>query len=201
MPAKRDPEATRTAILEAAEQAFLTKGFAEASTADIARKAGVTKSLIHHHFGSKEQLWKEIKVRRFSQYAEKQMEMLEQSEPSSELLRESIELYFQFLQRTPQLVRLFAWMFLEGDEECGDIEQQTLRKGAEIVRKTQEAGDLRSDVDPRHLLFSFLFLVEHWFQGRTHLCRDLDMDGPQEDLDAAYFQDMMKIFFEGVLPR
>ena len=201
MASKRDPEATRGAILDAAEQAFLSQGPAEASTASIAKQAGVTKSLIHHHFGSKQKLWDEVKVRLFGQYAKGQLAILEQSEPSAELLRESMELYFQFLQRTPQLVRLFAWMFLERDEECADIEHEILHKGVEALKSTQEAGELRADVDPRHLLVSFLFLVEHWFQSRSHLCRDLELEGSPEELDAAYFQDMMKIFFEGALPR
>jgi TetR/AcrR family transcriptional regulator len=201
MAAKRDPEATRTSILEAAEEIFLRQGFAEASTSTIARQAGVTKSLIHHHFGSKQQLWNEVKVHRFRQYADGQLAMLEQSRPTAELLRESMDLYFHFLQDTPQLVRLFAWMFLENDEECGEIEQRILKKGVETLKATQEAGHLRQDVDPRNLLFTFLFLVEHWFQARRHLCRDLEMEGTQEELDARYFQDMIKIFFEGVLPR
>lgn len=201
MAAKRDPEATRAAILDAAEDAFLAKGFAEASTAAIARRAGVTKSLIHHHFGSKQQLWTEVKVRRFSQYAEGQMAMLEQSAPTADLLRESIQLYFGFLQKNPGFVRLLAWMFLEGDEECGSLEQGVLAQGAETIRQAQEAGELRSDIDPGHMLFSFLFLAEHWFQGREHLCRDLQMEGTAAERDAAYFSDMVKIFFEGVLPR
>jgi len=201
MASKRDPEATRAAILDAAEEAFLSQGPGEASTASIAKKAGVTKSLIHHHFGSKESLWNEVKVRRFGQYAKGQLAMLEQSEPSADLLRGSMALYFEFLQKNPQLVRLFAWMFLEEDEECADIEHETLLKGVEAIRRTQEAGELRSDVDPRHLLMSFLFLVEHWFQSRGHLCRDLEMEGSPEELNSAYFQDMVKIFFEGVLPR
>ena len=42
MSTRRDPEATRAAILEAAEEAFLQKGVADASTSLIARRAGVT---------------------------------------------------------------------------------------------------------------------------------------------------------------
>ncbi|MCB1036945.1 MAG: TetR/AcrR family transcriptional regulator [Acidobacteria bacterium] len=201
MAAKRDPEATRMAILDAAEEAFLSKGFAEASTSAIARRAGVTKSLIHHHFGSKQQLWTQVKLRRFSQYADGQMAMLEQSAPTADLLRESIQLYFSFLQKNSEFVRLLAWMFLESDEECGAMEQGVLGRGVETIRKAQEEGELRADVDPGHMLFAFLFLAEHWFQSREHLCRDLEMGGSAEERDAAYFSDMVKIFFEGVLPR
>ena len=70
-----------------------------------------------------------------------------------------------------------------------------------MIRQAQEAGELRADVDPKHILLSFLFLAEHWFQGREHLCRDLEMEGTVEERDSAYFADMVKIFFEGVLPR
>ena len=64
----RNPEATRAAILDAAEKIFLGKGYGEASMSQIAAEAGVTKSLLHHYFGSKENLWTEVKTRRFSIY-------------------------------------------------------------------------------------------------------------------------------------
>ena len=48
---RHDPEASRAAILDAAERTFVDKGFAGASMSEIAERSGVTKSLIHHHFG------------------------------------------------------------------------------------------------------------------------------------------------------
>ncbi len=69
---RRDPEATRLAILDAAEAIFVEKGFAAASMSDIAARAVVTKSLIHHHFGSKEELWVEVKRRSVEEYAKAQ---------------------------------------------------------------------------------------------------------------------------------
>ncbi len=201
MAAKRDPEATCTAILEAAEEAFLRRGFAETSTAEIAKKAGVTKSLIHHHFGSKKKLWTVVKVRRFREYAERQKVMLEQTAPGEDLLRESLHLYFSFLQSNPQMIRLMAWMYLEEDDECSDLDRAVLNHGVDSIRQSQEEGSLRADIDPRHLLFAFLFLTQQWFQSREHLCRDLAMEGTAEELDDGYFKDMAKIFFEGVLPR
>ncbi|MBC8072705.1 MAG: helix-turn-helix transcriptional regulator, partial [Deltaproteobacteria bacterium] len=60
---RHDPEASRAAILDAAEATFVEKGFAGASMSEIAERSSVTKSLIHHHFGSKEALWSEVKRR------------------------------------------------------------------------------------------------------------------------------------------
>jgi len=46
----------REALLDAAERAILTEGFAGASTRRIAHEAGVPLSLVHYHFGGKEGL-------------------------------------------------------------------------------------------------------------------------------------------------
>ena len=48
-----DPEGTRAAILEAARRIFVERGPAAVALSEIAEASGVTKSLIHHHFGSK----------------------------------------------------------------------------------------------------------------------------------------------------
>ena len=199
----RDPEATRAAILDAAEEAFLAEGFDKTSTAAIARRAGVTKSLIHHHFGSKDGLWDEVKVRRFSRYAEQQMALLEQQEPSAELLRESMKMYFRFLRANPQLVRLMAWMFLEQDEdeECADLDRELTRAGIEKIRLSQERGDLRRDLNPGFILFTFIGIAQHWYQDKRWMLDKIGLSAGSEAVDEAYLEDAVKIFFEGVLPR
>ena len=53
---RRDPEASRAAILEAAREVFAERGYARATIREIARRAGVTHGLVMRHFGSKEQL-------------------------------------------------------------------------------------------------------------------------------------------------
>jgi AcrR family transcriptional regulator len=54
---RRDPVASRAAILAAAHAAFAEQGYARATIRDIARRAGVTHGLVMMHFGSKEQLF------------------------------------------------------------------------------------------------------------------------------------------------
>jgi TetR/AcrR family transcriptional regulator len=53
----RDREVTRAAILGAAEQEFALHGLEGARTEEIAERAGVTKGMIYHYFGSKEKLY------------------------------------------------------------------------------------------------------------------------------------------------
>lgn len=48
---------TRERIRHAAQEAFAAEGFAQATIRDIAGRAGVDPALVHHYFGSKEQLF------------------------------------------------------------------------------------------------------------------------------------------------
>ena len=47
----------RTAILDAAREQFGERGYAAASVRGIARTAGVDPALVHHYFGTKEQVF------------------------------------------------------------------------------------------------------------------------------------------------
>jgi len=202
----RDPEATRAAILDAAEEVFLARGFSAAPLSEIAQRAGVTKSLLHHHFESKKNLWAEVKVRRFQHYADVQKAMIEESRPDedAQVLRDSFEFYFRFLQQNPEIVRIMAWVFLEqeiDDDVCLHMDHELMSAGAERIKQGQEQGFLRGDVDPRLLLFTFVGICQHWFQDRGHVLEQIGDEVPPEVIDEKYLRDSMKIFFEGVLPR
>lgn len=56
----RDAEATKAAILDAAEEEFAQFGLSGAKTEAIAAKTGVTKAMIYYYFGSKEELYKAV---------------------------------------------------------------------------------------------------------------------------------------------
>jgi AcrR family transcriptional regulator len=58
-PRKRDAEATRAAILEAAKAQFAVLGYDCAVLRDIAREAGVDVALVKRYFGGKEALFLE----------------------------------------------------------------------------------------------------------------------------------------------
>lgn len=51
---------TREAILEAARKGFADRGYDGASIRHIATSAGVDPALVHHYFGSKDQLFLEV---------------------------------------------------------------------------------------------------------------------------------------------
>lgn len=165
---KHDPEASRAAILDAAERLFLERGFAGASMSGIAKISGVTKSLIHHHFGSKDALWQEIKRRRFASYHEQQIALFASDGPSAALLRESMRIYFHFLRDNPDTVRLMSWVQLEGDRALTEMIQELRDAGIAYLTAAQAAGVVRSDVPAPFILMTFVGLVRTWFDDPTH---------------------------------
>jgi len=198
----RDPEATRAAILDAAERVFLEHGFSAAPMSRIADEAGVSKGLLHHHFDSKVGLWREVKLRRFKVYSDRQMELIRESEPDSELLKVSMQEYFHFLQQNPEMVKILAWVFLEQDQDdCVELDHELTRAGIERIKEGQELGMLRADLNPGFILFTFIGLCQHWFQDKAHVLDSMGLSADSFAIDEAYLEDVTKIFFEGVLPR
>jgi AcrR family transcriptional regulator len=55
---QRDAERTRTAILNAAQTLFSTRGFAHTGVREVAELAGVNSALVGRYFGSKEGLYR-----------------------------------------------------------------------------------------------------------------------------------------------
>lgn len=56
---KADSDQTREMLLDAAIKLFARNGYNSVSTGDIAKAANFTQSMVHYHFGSKEQIWRD----------------------------------------------------------------------------------------------------------------------------------------------
>jgi TetR/AcrR family transcriptional regulator len=191
-----DPEATRNAILDAAEELFAASGFAAVSISDIARRAVVTKSLIHHHFGSKVDLWRAAKARGLDEFFAAQTRLLETREPDATLLRDSIEMYFRFLQQRPRVVRLMQWVRIEGDEGATEAGCDVIRLGARWIEVAQRRGLVRPDVSPSYVIASFIAAVEGWFQIRAGFSSVLHDD--PDTSDEAFLATWLALFLRGV---
>lgn len=199
---RRDPEATRQAILEAAQGLFVCHGPAGTSLSAIAKEADVTKSLIHHHFGSKEELWTAVQEQRFRAYFDIQKQMLLESDSTEHLLRDSIIAYFRFLQSDPDSVRFLMWHMLEsGEQPCPNQEKELFELGIAKIRESQEKGEIRADLEPFFIIKSMLALPMSWFQTRCMTVALIDSDITPERLDEMYLDDMVKHFLDGVRPR
>ncbi|MDQ7784031.1 MAG: TetR/AcrR family transcriptional regulator [Desulfomonilaceae bacterium] len=196
------PASTRNAILDAAEKIFIERGFSDTSMSKIAKAARVTKSLIHHHFGSKEQLWAEIKKRRFHEYFSVQKEQLAAADAGIESFKTCIINLFNVLRDDPEVVRLISWHLLDrAQTERHEDEKELTAMGHAKLLEGQELGYLRNDIDTRYMLISFFCLVFHWFMSKHEYLKWVGIEPDSITADDEYLENMLKIFFQGVLPR
>lgn len=201
-----DPEATRQAILEAANRVFVEHGVAETALSEVAKAAGVTKSLIHHHFGSKEELWNEVKRTNFTRYFEPILRTINDDLPHLDRLQRVITHMFFFLKENPDVARMMGWMALEKDQTNAELHDEVCSGGLQRIRESQRDGEIRGDVHPASVMSMFIILTSHWWHFRHAAERWADapteqamLQGPE--LDQQFFEDMMKIFLDGVRPR
>src|SRR3954467_6620801 len=110
----RDPGHTRALVIDAAERLFAERGFAATSMRDISAASGISHPLIHHHFGSKEDLYAAVKRRVVEGYARRvPVAAPATNRPLS--LRAEMRRILTYLTENELVFRLCAWTRLEGD--------------------------------------------------------------------------------------
>lgn len=92
------------AILAAAEQEFLEKGFDGARTVSIAERAGVTHAMLHYYYRTKEQLFQKIMDEKMQVFSSSVINALgDAGKPLLERLESGIRNHFDFLAANPRL--------------------------------------------------------------------------------------------------
>lgn len=119
----RSSDEVRKLLLAAAQDLFLSKGFAAATTRDIATKAGVAEGLLFRHFGTKAKLFEAAVFLPFQEAIESLISQWEQiratPHPENFLARTFTESVFDLLaDRSGQL--MFMMMTIEQYNANGD---------------------------------------------------------------------------------
>ncbi|WP_086825639.1 TetR/AcrR family transcriptional regulator [Allokutzneria sp. NRRL B-24872] len=91
--------ATRAALVDAGLRVFAESGFADASLADIAAAAGVTRGAAYHHFKDKAELYLAVVSEKWPVAAAEVWEPLTTEGPAESRLHEHLRRYFVALER------------------------------------------------------------------------------------------------------
>ena len=107
---------TEQFILEAAEAEFLEKGYGNAKTVAIAKRAGVSHSMLHYYYRTKEQLFQKIFKEKVQALSNMFSVVFEQNVDFTETLRLIIITQFRFVAQNQQLP-LFIFREILASEE------------------------------------------------------------------------------------
>lgn len=150
---KKIMNSTKRKILEAATEVFIQKGFSGASISDIAGKAGINQSLIYHHIGNKENLWKEVKRYLLADHGKSQpLEDTDFNQFISHIIKERVEVY----DSDPRILRLIQWQALEDQQELQGGTASAPLNWIKKISSLQESGNIKSNY-PAHLITVFIY--------------------------------------------
>lgn len=118
-PARNDAVMAREDILRQAFLAFARLGYDGVSQRQLASECGVSDSLLHHHFGSKQQLWQEAADSVFAPLVAQLLERLEalaRQGTAATTLRQNLPQALSFMMADPAALQ-FLFREGEGDSE------------------------------------------------------------------------------------
>jgi len=159
-PMRADAQRNRQRILQAAEAVFAEHG-PQASTEQVAQRAGVAIGTVFRHFPTKAELLQALMKRLLQQLTDEAGTLVEQGNPNTALL----EFFTHLVERTTANRSVVGLLATEGIEapiagalgSLSDVVQQLLQRG-------QRAGAIRTEV----LVDEVMALLASACQGALH---------------------------------
>lgn len=149
---------TREALLEAALTVFGERGYSAATLDEIAKRAGVTRGALYHHFGGKAELFLLVLQEGWTKATARLWTHLEGDAPPLDRVRRFLVAYFTALEREVSLRTLFQVM-MASTEGFPELEQglAAKRDGIEawtdsltsLFTEARRRGHLRVGLSPR----------------------------------------------------
>ncbi|CDF82538.1 putative transcriptional regulator [Pseudomonas knackmussii B13] len=197
----KDP-AKRHAILEAAKELFVTKGYDGSSMEAIAAEAGVSKLTVYSHFTDKETLFCEAVQ---SKCAETMPELFHEppANASVGVLLLSVARGFNRLINSAEAIALSRLMVAQGGQspqlsqmffEAGP--QRVLDQLERLITQAQLKGELREG-DPRNAAEHFLMLAQGCLHFRLLIgCAEM----PDAEESEKHVREVVDIFLRAYRP-
>jgi AcrR family transcriptional regulator len=208
-PASEDKDAGaagRREILAAATREFADHGYAGATTAGIARRAGVTQPLVHHHFGSKRGLWSAVLELLFKDLESEFARTLDGvgAAPRPERLKALLRALVRFSGRRPELSRLIRIESSGGGEAFDELYERWLERWLRFFSHEVDAasadGSVRP-VDPRLAYFVIVGAATAPFAEPEAARRAFGLDVSHPPTIDRYAEMAIELLLHGLLPR
>lgn len=173
-------------ILKAAESVFAKKGFAGASTAEIARKAGVPKANLHYYFRTKQELYASVLDAILEVWLDALDQEIQPEADPTTALSNYITRKMAASQRSPEPSRLWAIEVIGGGRHVQPFLRNRLRRLVKektaVIEGWIATGKLKP-VNPTHLLFMIWAMTQTYADFAAQIAAVLD----KKSLDDAVF--------------
>jgi len=167
---RRQPEASRNAILQAALAEFAREGLAGARMDAIAEAAAVNKALLYYYFEDKETLYGSILDRFFERLSERIMAVCDQPGSAGERFLAYARTHYDAIAESPYYAHIFMSELMSasrgGSPHLDRIFARYMRPIAGRVLALVQEGVKRREfraIDPNQFLPSAIGSIVHYF--------------------------------------
>ncbi len=175
-------EENERALLEAAERVFAEQGFAGATTAAIAREAGVPKANLHYYFSTKEALYRAVVERVLTAWLAA-ASSFDASDDPHEALAAYIGAKMDLAREMPLSSRIWSAEIMRGAPIIQDFLDTTLSEWVasrgRAVERWIAAGRLKP-IEPR-VLFYMIWATTQQYANAAHEMTTLNGGRPLDD--------------------
>ena len=162
---------TEQKIFDSAREIFIRDGRDGARMEEIARHAGINKSLLHYYFRSKEKLYRAIFQQEFNRVIGDLSDSLPLDLEIFHFLQSFINNYIDRMSQNSHVIQFMLWEIRSGGDNMKGFLQELFSSGRlnftphRVIEKFQLAmkkGEVRQ-ADPHHLLLSIISMCIYTF--------------------------------------
>ncbi|WP_290808581.1 TetR/AcrR family transcriptional regulator [Ferrovibrio sp.] len=172
---RRDPVATKAALLRAAVAEFAGKGLAGARIDEISQRAGVNKQLVYHYFGSKDEIYAAALETVYAEIRERERALHLGDLPPEAAMERLIGFSFDYLAEHPEFLALLNdenrqdARHVRGSQRLEQMHSPLVSLMQETIERGAKEGVFRADLDPVQLYISIAGLSYFFFSNNRTL--------------------------------
>ncbi|BBM83535.1 TetR/AcrR family transcriptional regulator [Candidatus Uabimicrobium amorphum] len=197
----KENEQTRSHILDSAIHSFADSGYQATSMSKIAKKAGVSKSLIFWYFESKSKLFESL-VDRFVAQCAISFVRLDAKTKSLEKMHEIIDMYWAFVKNNMEFIRIFMNWFLQAEtkekrktERLRKIHRSFEEIFVQCLQLGIEEGIFDENLNIQNTALSIVSSLEGL------LVQVIMLGQSPEDFDETFFKNLKQSIVHGIMKR
>jgi AcrR family transcriptional regulator len=168
----RNPDTTRTDILNAAREEFAMSGLGGARVDKIAEKSGANKRMIYHYFGSKEDLFAAVIEDAYAAIRISEMKLQLDNLAPEDALKKLVEFTWSYYLKNPEFItlvnseNLHKAKHIAGNQNLKKLQQAYVEGVDGILQRGVLSGVFRPGIDAIQLCITIAAIGFYYLNNR-----------------------------------
>lgn len=160
---------SRDLLLTAARAEFAARGLEGARVDEIARRAGVNKQLVYHHFGNKDDLYQRVLESVYFEIRQRERALDLSAFSPEQAMQRFVEFTFDYLDENRDFVvlltdeNLHEGRHLKDSQALQSLHSPLISVLDEVLKRGARDGTFRTGIDPRQIYMSIAALGFFYF--------------------------------------